>query len=119
MKERVTTRPKDRPDGSAPVLLCWHKRRWRCREASCARQTFSETIAQVPRGAGHDPGCARRARTRSRKIAAAMRWRAHRVSWPTVQRAVDAPAAERLGEPAPTRILGLDETRSEAPPLDA
>jgi hypothetical protein len=36
-----------------------------------------------------------------------------------VQRAVDAPAAERLGEPAPTRILGLDETRSEAPPLDA
>ena len=116
VKEQVTTRPKDLPYGAAPVLLRWHKRRWRCREAACPRQTFTETIPQVPH----------RARTTTRLRAACADAvsenrsvdevaRAHRVSWPTVQRAVDACAAQRLGEPEPTRVLGIDETRFGRP----
>ena len=40
---------------------------------------------------------------------------AHGLSWPTVQRAVDARAAERLAEPEPVRVLGIDETRFGSP----
>jgi hypothetical protein len=40
---------------------------------------------------------------------------AHRVSWPTVQRAVVAHAAVELVEPEPVRVLGMDETRFGRP----
>jgi transposase len=40
---------------------------------------------------------------------------AHRVSWPTVQRAVVAHAAVELVEPEPTSVLGMDETRFGRP----
>jgi transposase len=40
---------------------------------------------------------------------------AHGVSWPTAQRAVDAYAARELGEPEPTPLLGMDETRFGRP----
>jgi transposase len=116
VKENVVSRPKDLPYGSAPITVWWHKRRWRCREPRCARTTFTESIPQVPRGV--------RTTTRLRRACAdavaANRTvvevaQAHRVSWPTVQRAVDADAAERLGEPAPVRVLGIDETRFGRP----
>src|SRR5829696_5381615 len=48
-------------------------------------------------------------------VARAVEARAHRVSWPTVARAVEARAAEVLGEPAPTPVLGIDETRFGRP----
>lgn len=41
--------------------------------------------------------------------------RTHGVSWPTVQAAVDDRAADMLGEPEPTPVLGIDETRFGAP----
>jgi transposase len=116
LKEDVTTRPKDLPYGLRPVLLCWHKRRWRCREVSCARESFTETLGQVPRGAR----TTMRLRAACADAVAANRSveevaRAHRVSWPTAQRAVDARAARVLGEPALTRVLGIDETRFGRP----
>jgi transposase len=40
---------------------------------------------------------------------------AHRVSWPTVQRAVVARGAVELVEPAPVTVLGMDETRFGRP----
>ena len=40
---------------------------------------------------------------------------AHRVSWPTVQRAVVVHGALELTEPEPTRVLGMDETRFGRP----
>ena len=40
---------------------------------------------------------------------------AHSVSWPTVQRAVVAHGAVELGEPEPTAVLGMDETRFGRP----
>jgi transposase len=115
-KEHVTTRPKDLPYGEAPVVIRWHKRRWRCVESACARRSFTESIPQVPFGA--------RLTGRLRKACAAAVEsgravsevaRCHRVSWPTVQKAVDALAAQVLGEPAPTPVLGIDETRFGSP----
>lgn len=116
VKEHVTTRPKDLPYGERPLALRWHKRRWRCRENTCPRRTFTETIAEVPSGA-RTTGRLRRACAdaveENRCIDEVAR--AHRLSWPTVQRAVDERAAERLGEPASTPILGIDETRFGRP----
>jgi hypothetical protein len=40
---------------------------------------------------------------------------AHRVSWPTVQRAVVAHGAVELVEPRPVTVLGMDETRFGRP----
>jgi transposase len=116
VKENVTTRPKDIPYGPDPVRLVWHKRRWRCRRIDCPRQTFTETIDQVPAGM-RTTGRLRTAlgdavavnRTVSEAAAA------HGVSWPTAQRAVDERAAEVLAEPVPVRLLGIDETRYGAP----
>ena len=111
VKAYPTTRPVDLPYGEHPVLVRWHKRRWRCVEPLCVRKTFTEAIDQVPSGA----------RTTSRLRAACADAvaenrcvdevaRAHRVSWPVVQRAVDARAAARCVEPDPVRVLGIDET---------
>ena len=84
----------------------------------CDRQTFTEQLAQVPAGM--------RTTTRPRTaLAVAVQdgrdqsevAAAHRVSWPTVQRAVVAHGAVELAEPEPepTRVLGLDETRFGRP----
>ncbi|WP_366945444.1 transposase family protein [Microbacterium sp.] len=34
VKEHVRTRPRDIPYETTPLRLVWHKRRWRCAEAS-------------------------------------------------------------------------------------
>lgn len=116
VKGHVTTAPKDLPYGEDPLVLCWHKRRWRCRESRCERGSFTESVDEVPAG--------RRTTGRLRRacVAAVVEnrcvdevARAHRVSWPTVQRAVDDHARAGLGEPAPTPVLGIDETRFGTP----
>ena len=115
-KAWVTTRPKDLPYGPDRVELVWRKRRWRCRNPVCERQTFTEAIEAVPPrmrtttrlreaiGQGVEAGRA------VDEVAAA-----HGVSWPTAQRAVDAYAARELGDPEPTPLLGIDETRFGRP----
>lgn len=111
VKEYATTRPADVPYGEGPVLLRWHKRRWRCTEPRCARQSFTEAIAEVPpraRTTGRLRRACADAVADNRCVDEVAR--SHRVSWPTVGRAVDARAAEQLGEPAPPRVLGIDET---------
>jgi transposase len=115
-KEWTLTRPRDLPVGGTAVLLQWRKRRWRCRTAECARESFTEQVPEVPARA--------RATTRLRaRLATAVedgRSQAEvaatfGVSWPTVGRAVVAHGQTELGEPAPTRVLGLDETRFGRP----
>lgn len=116
LKGRVTTKPKDLPYGEAAVVVRWHKRRWRCRERVCARRSFTESIPEVPPGArttGRLLRSCAEAVEQNRCVDEVAR--AHRLSWPTVQRAVDARAAQRLGEPAPVRVLGIDETRFGRP----
>ncbi len=117
VKEYVTTSPKDIPYGQDRILLRWRKTRWRCEEDYCERKSFTEAIGQVPA----------RARTTTRlrtaigsAIGEAARSvaevaGAHAVSWPTAHRAFVAHAAEQLTEPAPTPVLGIDETRRGKP----
>jgi len=116
VKGNVTTAPKDLPYGEEPLAIRWHKRRWRCAERRCDRLSFTESIGEVPAGR----------RTTGRLLRSCVDAvvenrcvdevaRAHGVSWPTVQRAVDDHARANLGEPGPTPVLGIDETRFGAP----
>ncbi|WP_255606089.1 ISL3 family transposase [Mycolicibacterium xanthum] len=117
VKEHTTTSPKDIPYGHDDVVVRWHKTRWRCREDYCQKSSFTEVIAQVPA----------RARTTARlrtqmaeAIGEAARSVAevaasHAVSWPTAHAAFVAHAEAVLREPAPVRVLGIDETRRGKP----
>ncbi|TQC38368.1 ISL3 family transposase, partial [Rhodococcus sp. WS4] len=117
VKERVSTRPKDIPYGQDRILLRWNKTRWRCTEDYCTRGSFTETIEQIPARArttgrlrtqiGTAVGDAARSVA---EVAAA-----HSVSWPTAHRAFVAHAEALLTEPAPVRVLGIDETRRGKP----
>ena len=115
-KDWVLTRPHDLPCGGEFAVVQWRKRRWRCRTEVCPRASFTEQVAQVPAGM--------RTTTRLRTaLAAAVEdgrdqsevAAAHRVSWPTVQRAVVVHGAVELVEPEPTTVLGMDETRFGRP----
>ena len=115
-KDWVLTRPHDLPCGGGQVAVQWRKRRWRCRTQACARQTFTEQVAQVP------AGMRTTTRLRTALAVAVEDGRdqsevavAHGVSWPTVQRAVVVHGAIELVEPEPTTVLGMDETRFGRP----
>jgi transposase len=117
VKEYPTTRPKDIPYGTTPIEVRWRKRRWRCREPTCARQSFTESIEQVPVRA-RTTGRLRTAMALAvgdacRSVAEVAD--AHGVSWPTAHRAFVAEAERLLAEPAPTPVLGIDETRRGKP----
>ena len=115
-KDWVLTRPHDLPCGGGQIAVVWRKRRWRCRTQACARQTFTEQVAQVPAGM--------RTTTRLRAaLAVAVEdgrdqsevALAHAVSWPTVQRAVVGHGTVELVDPEPVAVLGMDETRFGRP----
>jgi hypothetical protein len=119
-KGQVATAPRDIPYGTGPVAVVWHKRRWRCREPLCERQTFTETIPELPSGArttrrlraaiGVAIGDANRAVS---EVAAGFG-----VSWPTAHAAFVEVADRALAVSAPTRVLGIDETRRGKPRWD-
>ena len=116
-KERTTTSPRDIPYGQDRIIVRWSKSRWRCREDYCERGSFTEAIPQVP------PRARATARLRTQIGAAigdaarsvAEVAAAHRVSWPTAHRAFVDHARALLTEPAPTTVLGIDETRRGKP----
>ena len=117
VKEYPTTTPKDLPYGEASLRVVWRKVRWRCREPRCSRGSFTEAIGEVP------PGRRTTGRLR-RSIATAVgdaarsvseSATAHGVSWPTAHAAFVEAAELALGEPEPTRVLGIDETRRGKP----
>ena len=116
VKDQTMTAPKDLPYGPAAVKVLWHKRRWRCRTGDCPQRTFTDRVPAVAPGA--------RTSVRLRHAVAeavgenrcvAEVARSHRLSWPTVQRAVSAAVAALPAEPAPTPLLGIDETRFGRP----
>ncbi len=117
VKGSVTTCPRDLPYGEARIMLRWNKTRWRCREDYCERGSFTESIEQIPlrmRTTGRlrtQIGSAVGDAARSVAEVAA----SHGVSWPTAHRAFVAHAEKLLVEPAPTPILGIDETRRGKP----
>jgi transposase len=117
VKGNVTTRPRDLPYGETAISVVWHKTRWRCIEATCLRLSFTESIAEVPAG-WRTTGRLRRGIAAAvgdacRSVAEAAS--AFGVSWPTAHAAVVVAADAATGEPEPTAVLGIDETRRGKP----
>jgi transposase len=97
-------------------VVRWRKRRWRCRTEVCPRGSFTEQVGQVPAGM----------RTTSRLRAAlavavddgrdqSEVAAAHRVSWPTVQRAVVAHGRWSWSSPSRLRCGGWTRPGSAGP----
>jgi transposase len=118
VKGYVTTRPADLRHGQDQIVVRWVKRRLECREPSCPRRTFTESLAQVP------PRC--RVTTRLRGHAAglvadggrtvAQAARECGLSWPVVHEAF-ADRADPVLEQPPSLVahLGIDEHRRGRP----
>ena len=112
---RRTVRVRDLPIGGRPVVLCWRKRLWRCREPACGVRTWTERLAAIrPRAVLTERARAeacRRVGKDAHAVAAVARDLG--VGWATIMRAV-ADHGRPLVED-PTRLdgvaaLGLDET---------
>ena len=112
---RRTVRVRDLPIGGRPVVLCWRKRIWRCREPACGVRTWTERLAAIrPRAVLTERARAeacRRVGKDAHAVAAVARDLG--VGWATIMRAV-ADHGRPLVED-PTRLdgvaaLGLDET---------
>jgi transposase len=107
-------RIKNLPVAGQEVLLWWRKRRLVCAEPACARGSFTQTTTEVPRRSR----LTRRLRYRLAQAVAGSNRAVtavageYRVSWHTAHRALIAAAARWLSAPAPTRVLGIDETRA-------
>jgi transposase len=112
---RRTVRVRDLPSGGRPVVLCWRKRIWRCREPACGVRTWTErTVVIRPRAVLTERARAeacRRVGKDAHAVAAVARDLG--VGWATIMRAV-ADHGRPLVED-PMRLdgvarLGLDET---------
>jgi transposase len=116
VRQRRITRPKDLPYGEAPLEVRWHKRQYRCVEPWCARKAFTEQIDELPAGARITGRCRRAAATAigsGRSVSAVCAELP--LSWPIAHAAYVAHADALLLEPAPPRVLGIDETRRGRP----
>jgi transposase len=112
---RRTVRVRDLPIGGRPVVLCWRKRLWRCREPACQVRTWTERVAAIgPRAVltqrARAEAC-RRVGKDAHAVAAVARDLG--VGWATIMRAVRDYGTPLLEDP--TRLdgvttLGLDET---------
>jgi transposase len=118
VREQVATRPADIGQGRERIGVVWVKRRWECREPSCPRQTFTESLPGVP------PRCRLTSRLREhagwlvagggRTVAAAARECG--VSWPVAHAAfTDAAEPVLAPPPRPVVCLGIDEHRRGRP----
>ncbi|HPY23863.1 MAG TPA: ISL3 family transposase, partial [Mycobacterium sp.] len=117
VKGHAVTAPRDIRYGDDPIILRWNKTRYRCRNETCERSSFTESLPQVP--------ARRRTTTRLRTQIGRCVGEAARsvvevadtagVSWPTAHAAFVAHADAVLGEVAPVRVLGIDETRRGKP----
>jgi transposase len=112
---RRTVRVRDLPIGGRPVVLCWRKRIWRCREESCQVRTWTERMAAVrPRAVLTERARAeacRRVGKDAHAVAAVARDLG--VGWATIMRAVREHGSPLVEDPArlqPVAALGLDET---------
>ncbi len=114
--ERPLMRVKDLPVGGGPVQLWWRKRRYRCGEPACPRQSFTETSAAVPARSRLTGRLRHRLATavaRSNRAVADVAAE-YGVAWWTVHRALVAAAAALLPAPSPTPRIGVDETRARS-----
>jgi transposase len=108
-------RLRDLPIGGRPVVLCWRKRLWRCREPACEVGTWTERVAVIaPRAVltqrARAEAC-RRVGKDAHAVAAVARDLG--VGWATIMQAVRDHGRPLVDDP--TRLeevaaLGLDET---------
>jgi transposase len=112
---RRTVSVRDLPAGGRPVVLCWRKRIWRCREPACGVRTWTEQVAAIrPRAVLTERARAeacRRVGKDAHAVAAVARDLG--VGWATIMRAVGDHGRPLVDDP--TRLeevtaLGLDET---------
>ena len=87
---RRVVRVRDLPVGGRPVVLCWRKRIWRCREPACGVRTWTEQVPAIrPRAVLTERARAeacRRVGKDAHAVAAVARDLG--VGWATVMRAV-------------------------------
>jgi len=116
VKQHRTTRPRDLPYGEEPLEVRWRKRQYRCREAACARQAFTESVTEIPARARLTGRLCRQAARQvasGRSVAAVAAELG--VSWPVTHRHYVQHADRLLTEPDPPVVLGIDETRRGTP----
>jgi transposase len=108
-------RVRDLPIGGRPVVLCWRKRIWRCREPACSVRTWTERTAAIcPRAVLTERARAeacRRVGKDAHAVAAVARDLG--VGWATVMRAVaehGTPLVDDAARLEGVAALGLDET---------
>ncbi|MGW0703820.1 ISL3 family transposase [Streptomyces sp. NPDC002867] len=114
VKGTARTRPRDLPQGERGLVLLWHKRRWWCREPTCPRKSFTESVAQIPAGARITARLRQAAGRRVRDAGSTVIQAARdlHLSWPTVMGAFRISAREVVDAPLPeVKVLGVDETR--------
>jgi transposase len=112
---RRTVRVRDLPVGGRPVVLCWRKRLWRCREPACKVRTWTERAAAIrPRAVLTERARAeacRRVGKDAHAVAAVARDLG--VGWATIMRAVADHGRPLVEDPArleDVTALGLDES---------
>ena len=116
IKDRPVTRVKDVPASGQRVQLWWRKRRLVCTEVACRQRSFtqiSDAIRPRARITERLKDALARAIASSNRAVAEVAFE-YGVAWGTAHRALVAAAARWLPEPAPTRVLGLDETRARS-----
>jgi transposase len=112
---RRVVRVRDLPVGGRPVVLCWRKRIWRCREPACGVRTWTEQVPAIrPRAVLTERARAeacRRVGKDAHAVAAVARDLG--VGWATVMRAVADHGRPLVDDPTRLEgiaVLGLDET---------
>ena len=110
----VSTGPRDVQVGPDRPLLRWRKRKWLCPSTVCDRKVFTESVPGVPARARVTPRAKAQMATQvldeDRSVASVAA--DHRCGWHTVHDHVITVADAVLdAEPAPVRVLGIDETR--------
>ena len=114
VKDRSLVRIRDLPAADAQVALWWRKRRLACQEPSCPRRSFTPATKEIPARSRLTVRLRLRlaqAVARSNRAVSEVAGE-YRVSWRTVHKAFIVACADWLPPPAPTRVLGIDETRA-------
>ncbi len=116
VKERPLVQVKDLPASGQRVQLWWRKRRLVCLEVLCPAGTFTQTSRAIrPRARSTErlrDAVAMAIAGGNRAVSEVAQ--EYGVSWPTAHRALVGAAARWLPAPVPTRVLGIDETRSRS-----
>lgn len=115
VRQRRTTRPRDLRYGQDQLAVRWHKAQFSCVEKRCPRKAFTEQIPELPAGARITGRLRRHVASQVAAGLAVSGACAELMSWPIAHAAWVQHADRLLAAPAPTAVLGIDETRRGRP----